>query len=279
MNQNGSVLEPHAVLKEKEAVDVSVVVYTDVHLEGAAQLYAYVANLLREKKKSYEFLFVDDGNSEETLAEVKGIQKIARNVRLLRLDRPLGVGKAMSHGFRQARGRWILTVGPFLQVQPFEIRKMFEKTGEGYDLVNGWRVQRSDFRLNRMESHFYNWLIRKASRVALHDFNCTLKLFRRELVQDSQVQGELYRFFPILAALRGFSVCEVPLKQRTEINRVGIYRVGTYWRLAQEFVTLLIFLRLAARPYRIFGVASVLFLLTGFASAFFWVSRVGLGPE
>jgi glycosyltransferase involved in cell wall biosynthesis len=245
-------------------VDVSVVVYVDDHLDSAAQLYGYVANDLMENGRSFEFLFIDDGNHEKILAEMEGFQGVVRNTKILRFSRPFGPSTAMSAGFRHARGRWILTLGPFLQVEPGQIRHMFKKIEEGYDFVNGWRVRRTDSRLNQIHSRLYNGLIRWVSRVPLHDTNCTLKLFKREILEDLPMYGDMYRFLPVLAAQRGFLVGEVPVRQRTEINRLGIYSAATYLRRFLDLVALFFLGRFTLTPLRFFGSVGAFLFFGGF---------------
>lgn len=242
--------------------DVSVVIYADRHLENAAQMYAYAANLLREEGQTFEFIFVDDSGDPRILAEIEGFQSFVKSVKVVRLPRSMGPGTAMPAGFRHARGRLILTLGPFLQVQPREIHKMFRKIDEGFDFVNGQRVRRTDSRLNVLQSRAYNWLIRRISGVELNDSNCTLKLFRRSLMDELVVYGDLYRFLPVLAARQGFLVCEVPVTQRRELNRTGFYSLGTYLRRSLDLMTLFFIGRFIARPLRFFGQwGGTLFLL------------------
>jgi hypothetical protein len=265
--------------RAKPAPDVSVIVYVDENLEDAARMYAYLANLFQEQRKAFEFIFVDDGNSRRIFFEIEGFQKFVRNARILRLPRARGVAPAMAAGFRHARGRLILTLGSFLQVEPEEIRKMFRKLEEGHDFVNGRRVDRRDSRLNRMHTDLYNWLVRKISGVRLHDFNCTLKLFRREVVKDLPLYGDIYRFLPVLAARQGFSVCEAPVRQRREINAVGVYSAGVYVRRLLDLLALLFIDRFAATPLRFFGTAGGSCFLAGFGLSLYLTAVKFLGGQ
>jgi hypothetical protein len=254
-----------ATQRVEDPVDVSVVVYVDDYLDNAAQIYAYVANALRALGRRFEFVFVDDGSAGRTAAETEAIQALVRGARLIRLPRCFGTGSAMSAGFQHARGRLVLTLGSFLQVEPREVEKMFRKIEEGYDFVNGWRVDRTDSRWNRLQSRLYNGMVRLLSRVDLHDTNCTLKLFRREIVDELPLHGELYRFLPVLAARQGFLVAEVPVSQRREINRSGFYSPATYVRRGLDLLVLLFVGRFAATPLRFFGVIGAALLAAGLA--------------
>jgi glycosyltransferase involved in cell wall biosynthesis len=244
-------------VKSVDAYDVSVVVYVDSRLENASQMYAYVANLLTEEKRTFEFIFVDDGTGPGTHAAIEALHDFAKNVRVIRMPRFYGISVAMMAGFNHARGRLILTLGSFLQVQPNEISKMFSRIEQGFDFVNGWRVDRVDMPLNRAHTSVYNWLIRKIAHVNLHDTNCTLKLFKRSIVAELPVYGDNYRFLPVLAARQGFKVAEVQVKQRREINHWGVYSVGIYLRRALDLVTLLFTGRFIERPLRFFGSVGV----------------------
>lgn len=261
------VVESSNVLQEKPpyAFDVSVVAYIDSNLENAAQMYAYVANLLTEQKKTFEFIFMDDGNGPGVNAAIEAMHEVAKNVRVIRLPRFYGTSVAMMLGFNNAKGRLILTLGSFLQVQPAEIVKLFAKIEEGYDLVNGWRVDRTDSALNQAHTSFYNWLIRKVANVDLHDTNCTLKLFKHSLVDELPVYGDNYRFLPVLATRQGFKVAEVAVKQRREINKHGFYGVGIYLRRVLDLLALSFMGRFVERPLRFFGSVGVTLLFAGVA--------------
>lgn len=251
-------------MTKADSVDVSVVIYVDEHLENAAQMYAHVANVLRGLQKSFEFIFVDDGSHRRIFTELEGLQQFFKSTKVIRLPRFYGSSTAMSLGFRHARGRLILTLGSFLQVHPEEITKMFEKIAQGSDFVNGWRVQRTDSSLNQLHTKIYNWMISQASHVKLHDANCTLKLFKREVAEELPLYGDFYRFLPILAARQGFQVKEVPIAQRKEINTFGVYSPGTYLRRLLDLLALLYIGRFSRKPLRFFGIIGAMLFLTGF---------------
>lgn len=256
---------PEAQLKKPvDAFDVSVVVYVDRNFESASEMYAYVANLLVEEKRTFEFIFMDDGNPKAVHAAIEALHDFAKNVRVIRLPRFYGMSVAMMVGFNHAKGRLILTLGSFLQVQPAEISKLLAKIEEGFDLVNGWRVDRVDSPLNQWHTSAYNWLIRKLAQVSLHDTNCTLKVFRRALVGELPVYGDNYRFLPVLAARQGFRVTEVPVKQRREINTWGLYGVGVYLRRLLDLIALTFMGRFVERPLRFFGTVGTALFATGF---------------
>jgi len=271
MSEEASVLPLPLPTDAGKTPDVSAIVYVDKHLENVAQMYGYLANILHEMGLSFEFIFVDDGNAKRIFFEMEGFHKFVRDAKIIRLPRQYGPTTAMSAGFRHAKGKLILTLGPFLQVHPQEIHKMFKKIGEGYDFVNGWRVNRKDTWLNRAHTKTYNWLLRRISDVDLHDTNCTLKLFKRELVDEVPVYGDLYRFFPILAARHGYLVTEVPVNQRTELNRVGVYAGRTYIARALDLVVLLFISRFTQTPLRFFGTLGAAFTLAGLAINFYLV--------
>lgn len=242
---------------DKAEPEVSVVVYINEYLDNAAQLYAYVANTLQQIGKSYEFIFVDDGNSEQVAAEIEGCREFLKNTRVIRIHSTLGPSAAMNVGFRHSLGKFILTLGPFLQVQPGEIEKMFQKIAEGYDFVNGWRQNRTDNSFSQAHTRIYNWLVRKVSGVPLHDTNCTLKLFRRQVTLEVPLYGNLYRFLPILAAGKGFIVTEIAVDQRKEINKTGVYSAATYAGRMLDLLVLLVLSRFMNNPLRLFGLPGI----------------------
>lgn len=265
--------------RKKDPVDVSVVVYVDKHLENASQMYAYVANLLIEEKKSFEFIFMDDGNGPSVHTAIEALHDFARNVRVIRLPRFYGMSVAMMVGFRHAKGSLILTLGSFLQVEPAEIKRVLAKIDEGYDFVNGWRVDRVDSPLNSLHTGFYNWLVRKVSQVELHDTNCTLKVFKRSTVPELPLYGDNYRFLPVLAARQGFRVTEVQVKQRREINQHGFYGPGIYLRRGLDLLALLFMGRFVEKPLRFFGSAGTLLFGFGFLINLYLVQVKYIGGE
>jgi glycosyltransferase involved in cell wall biosynthesis len=265
--------------KGLDAVDVSVVVYVDKFLENASQMYAYVANLLIGEKKSFEFIFVDDGNGPNVHTAIEALHGFAKNVRVVRLPRFYGMSVAMMVGFRHARGKLILTLGSFLQVEPAEIKRLLDKIEEGYDFVNGWRVDRVDSPLNSLHTGFYNWMVRKVSEVQLHDTNCTLKIFKRSMVPELPVYGDNYRFLPVLAARQGFRVTEVQVKQRRELNQHGIYGPGIYLRRALDLLALLFMGRFVEKPLRFFGSAGTVLFLLGFLVNLYLVDVKYIGHQ
>jgi glycosyltransferase involved in cell wall biosynthesis len=266
--------------KNVDLFDVSVVVYVDRNLENAAEMYTYVANHLKQEKRTFEFIFMDDGNGPGVYKAIEALHNVAANVRVIRLPRFYGTSVAMMVGFNHAKGRLILTLGSFLQVQPEEIPKLFAKIEEGFDLVNGWRVSRTDSPLNRVHTSIYNWLIRKVAQVELHDTNCTLKLFKRSLVGELPVYGDNYRFLPVLATRQGFKVTEVPVKQRREINRHGFYGAGIYMRRFLDLLALSFMGRFVERPLRFFGSVGVTLFLSGVAinTYLMYVKYIGMQP-
>lgn len=264
MSQSSLVNPENNIIDVTQRPDVSVVIYVDKYLESATQIYAYVANFLKESKRSFEFIFMDDGNSKEVFVAIEGIQGFIKNTKVIRFPRPCGVSTAMQVGFRHARGQYILTLGSFLQIEPGEIEKVFKKIDEGFDFVNGWRQSRKDSTLNQFHTRIYNWMVRRVSQVNIHDSNCTLKLFKQSIIEDLYIYGDLYRFLPILAARQGYLVGEVPLKQRREINPVGIYGPGTYVGRLLDLLALFFISRFITRPLRFFGPLGLLFLGSGF---------------
>ena len=251
--------------------DVSVVAYVDSNLENAASMYREVAEQLTRQGKTFEFIFMDDGTGPAVQSTVEAVHSVARDVRVIRMPRFYGMSVAMMVGFRQAKGRLILTLGSFMQVHPAEISKLFAKIEEGYDLVNGWRASRVDSSLNQLHTAAYNWLVRKVSQVDLHDTNCTLKIFKRSAVEDLPVHGDNYRFLPVLAVRQGFRVAEVKVRQRREINQHGVYGLGIYLRRLLDLLTLMFTGRFVERPLRFFGSLGVMLLASGFVTNLYLV--------
>jgi glycosyltransferase involved in cell wall biosynthesis len=177
----------------------------------------------------------------------------------------------MSAGFDHARGSVIITLDGDLQNDPAEIPRMLAKLDEGYDIVAGWRKDRQDKALSRkLPSRIANWIISRSTNVMIHDFGCTLKALRSEVVRDIRLYGEMHRFIPAIAAERGFSIVEIPVNHRARVFGTSKYGISRTFRVVLDLLTVRFFHRFATRPLHMFGAVG---LGTGIAGAllFLWL--------
>lgn len=227
-------------------------------------LYNQVTAVLEQNNVPFEFVFVDDGSRDGTWKIIQELSAADPRVRALRHRRNFGKAQGLANGFAVARGDTIITMDGDLQDEPAELPKFLAKLDEGYDLVSGWKQRRQDPLGKTMPSKFFNWTVRKASGVQLHDFNCGFKAYRKDVTETIRLYGELHRFTPVLANAEGFRVAELPVKHNP--RTWGSSKYG-WSRLVKGFLDLLtvVFLtRYRYRPLHLFGIPGVLAIFLGF---------------
>ncbi len=210
-----------------------------------------------------EFVYVDDGSVDNSFAILRSLQAADWRVKIIRFRRNFGKSAALSAGFRIAKGDVIVTLDADLQDQPNEIGRLLAKLEQGFDLVSGWKRRRRDPLTKRLPSRVFNHVTSLLTGVPLHDINCGLKAYRREVIQEIKVYGEMHRFIPVLASYRGFRVAEIAVAHQP--RRFGKSKFGAS-RFAGGFFDLLTVIMLArynSKPLHIFGILGVLLLAAG----------------
>jgi glycosyltransferase involved in cell wall biosynthesis len=204
--------------------------------------------------KSYEVIIVDDGSTDESFEILKRLQQNDSQLRVIQLRRNFGQTAAFAAGFALARGRLIATSDGDLQNDPRDIPAMAALLTQGYDIVCGWRKVRKDAFLNRrLPSTMANRLISWATGVKLHDYGCSLKLFRAEVVKPLRLYGEMHRFLPALASEVGARITEMPVNHRARIHGRSKYGISRTIRVILDLLTVKYLLSYATRPLQIFG--------------------------
>lgn len=219
--------------------------------------------LKKVAKDRWEVIFIDDGSTDHSFSVLKQINDRNKKFRAIRLRRNYGKSAALSVGFAEAKGVIIVTMDADLQDDPAEIQNLLAKIKDGYDLVSGWKKKRKDPITKTIPSKFFNFVTSLASGIKLHDFNCGLKAYRREVVKNLQVYGEMHRYLPALAHLDGFKVTEVQVVHHP--RRYGKSKFG-FSRFAKGFLDLLTVMfttRYLKRPMHFFGTFGILFAIIG----------------
>ena len=193
----------------------SIVVPFHNEEENVTVFYARLKQVMEQVGDSFELVLVDDGSSDRTYKLLEEIAAVDSRVLVVKLRRNFGQTSALAAGFDHASGEFILAMDGDLQHDPNDIPAFLEKLEEGYDVVSGWRKERIDnFILRRIPSRCANWLMARLSGVDIHDFGTTFKAYRREVIQNIPLYGEMHRFIPALASWYGASICEIPITQR-----------------------------------------------------------------
>ena len=245
-------------------MDISVVVPLYNEEDNVQLLYEEIKGVLDTMAEQAEIVFVDDGSRDNTLAKLEAIQAGDDHVRVVSLRRNFGQTAAMTAGFDHARGGIIITMDGDLQNDPHDIPQLVGKLNEGYDVVTGWRHDRQDaFLSRRLPSQLANRLISWVTGVGLHDYGCTLKAFRREVIDNINLYGEMHRFIPAIASGMGISFTEVKVNHRARRFGTSKYGISRTIRVVLDLITVKFMLSYATRPLHVFGTVGVVSSLLG----------------
>ncbi|MBW4624205.1 MAG: glycosyltransferase [Brasilonema octagenarum HA4186-MV1] len=244
--------------------DVSVVVPVHDEVESLPHLLEAIAFTLSATELSYEIICVDDGSTDGSAEFLREQAQIRNDLKAVILRRNYGQTAAMAAGFNYALGKAIVTLDADLQNDPADIPMLLAKLEEGYDLVSGWRKNRQDGAVNRLlPSKIANWLIRRSTSVYIHDYGCSLKAYRAELVADMNLYGELHRFLPALAYIEGARITEMPVRhhaRRFGRSKYGIWRT---FRVLMDLLTILFMKKFLTRPMHVFGLWGLVSMACG----------------
>jgi glycosyltransferase involved in cell wall biosynthesis len=240
---------------------LSVVVALYNEEDNIEPLFARLREAL--KGMEYELVMVDDGSKDKTIEKVK--QHLGTDTKLVTLMKNYGQSAAMAAGIQAAEGEYIATMDGDLQNDPDDIPMMLKKLqDEEWDLVAGIRQKRQDgMLLRKIPSKIANALIRQSTKVRLHDYGCTLKVFDARIAKNLGLYGELHRFIPVLAALQGARMTEVPVKHHARIHGVSKYGIGRTSKVASDLILMIFRLKYFQKPMHFFGPIGFLFLFSG----------------
>jgi glycosyltransferase involved in cell wall biosynthesis len=234
-------------------LELSVIVPVLDEVESLPTLYRELTEILEGLGRSYEMVFVDDGSRDGSFQVMEKLHRSDDRVRVIQLRRNFGKAAALSVGFRAARGQVVVTLDADLQDDPAELPKLIQRLEDGCDLVSGWKRERQDPLSKTLPSRLFNRATAWLTGLDLRDFNSGFKVYRREVVEELRLYGELHRFIPALAARRGFRVDEVPVHHRP--RRFGRSKFGSarFWRGSLDLLTVLFLTRYTRRPLHLFG--------------------------
>lgn len=241
------------------APQLSVVVPIYNEEESIPHLYQRLTAELEKLGITYEIIAVDDGSRDRSFSLLSDLARHDRRWRVVRFRRNFGQTAAFSAGFDRARGDVVVTIDADLQNDPADIGALLEKIGEGYDVVSGWRERRQDPFLNRrLPSMIANRLISWATGVYLHDYGCSLKAYRLDVVRGIRLYGELHRFIPAIASWQGVAVAELPVHHEARRFGKSKYGISRTVRVVLDLLTVRFLLSYGTRPMQIFGLLGLL---------------------
>ncbi len=248
-------------MRTEENLPYSIVVPLYNEQESIPKLYVKITEVMEGVGEPYEIVFVDDGSRDGTHRVLSEICDHDQRVNLVRLRRNFGQTAALKAGFDHSRGEIIISMDGDLQHDPAEIPLFIAKMKEGYDIVSGWRMERNDAWLTRqLPSRIANWIMAKLSRVELHDFGTTFKAYRREILSEVHLYGELHRFIPALASWTGASVAEVPITNTQRKNGKSNYGIARTFRVLLDLLSVKFLVGYSTKPLQFFGLPGLLCL-------------------
>ncbi len=263
-------------------MNISIVIPLLNEEESLNELYRWIADVMQSNGFLYELIFIDDGSTDNSWKLIEGLSEKKPTVKGIRFQKNYGKSQALHAGFAMAKGDVIITMDADLQDNPEEIPELYKMiTEEGFDLVSGWKKKRYDSLLSKnMPSKLFNYAARKTSGVKLHDFNCGLKAYKKEVVKSIEVTGEMHRYIPVLAKNAGFS----NISEKTVLHQARKY--GTTKFGAERFIrgfldliTIWFLSRFGKRPMHLFGAWGAFMLFIGFCFALFLgIDKLFLNP-
>lgn len=251
----------------KEKVSIVIPIYNEE--ESIPHLYTAIKDVMEKLDREYEIILVDDGSKDKSFSILSEIQEKDKTVVVIGFRKNFGQTAAVAAGFNYAEGEVIITMDADLQNDPTDIPKLLEASKD-YDVVSGWRKNRQDKFLSRkLPSKIANWIISKVTGVYLHDYGCTLKLYRKEIVKNVRLYGEMHRFIPAMANWVGASITEVETKHHARRFGKSKYGISRTIRVILDLITIKFLQGFSTRPIQAFGPAGLLSGALGFLMALY----------
>ena len=246
---------------------ISLVVPVYNEEDNLPLLYGKIVQALDPHQISWQLILVDDGSNDRSVQEIRSLVQRDFRVVGIELRRNFGQTAAMAAGIDEAQGEFIVTLDADLQNDPNDIPMLLAKAADGFDIVSGWRKDRQDAFLSRtLPSKLANSLISWITGVHLHDYGCTLKVYRREAVAGLRLYGEMHRFLPALVAQRGARIAELPVNHHPRIHGVSKYGIGRTFKVILDLMTVKFLHSYSTKPIYLFGGVGLLLFLAGFCS-------------
>lgn len=248
----------------KRKIYISFVIPARDEEKSIGPLYEEIKEAMSNLRKSYEIIFIDDGSVDKTFERMASLQKKDKKVKIIKLRGNWGKSIALQAGFEETKGEIIITLDADLQDNPREIPRFLKKLDEGYDFVSGWKKVRLDPRTKVILSRIFNHVVSILSGIKIHDINCGFKAFRKDVIKNISLYGELYRFIPILVSSQNYKVSEIIIKHRP--RKYGKSKFG--WERTTkgflDFLTIIFLTGYLSRPGHFFGSFGLISFSSGF---------------
>lgn len=248
-------------------MDLSIIIPLKDEAESLPELEAWIKKVVTENKFTYEILFIDDGSTDESWAVIQKLAEANENIAAVKFRRNFGKAAALHTGFREAKGEYIITMDADLQDSPDEIPSLLEKIkSENFDIVSGWKQKRYDNALTKnLPSKLYNWATSKMSGIKLHDMNCGLKIYRKEVVKNIEVAGEMHRYIPVIAKWEGFNkIGEKVVIHQARKYGTSKFGIERFVNGLLDLATIMFVGKFGKRPMHLFGTFGIFIFFIGF---------------
>jgi len=274
-----SYRSPEKLLTPTSEVELSFVIPVYEEEDSVGELHGQLSAMLATLPQAAEIIFVDDGSRDSTPERLEELYRQDPRVRVIGLRRNFGKTAALVAGFREARGHTVFTMDGDLQDDPKEVPRFLEELNQGFDLVSGWKRRRHDPRSKTVPSRLFNLTVRRTTGIPLHDFNCGFKAYRREVLEELKLYGELHRFIPVMAYWKGYRIGEIEIEHRSRKYGRSKFGAARLLRGLLDFVKVLFLTRYMQRPLQLFGLLGLLLWLVGMAGFFFLLVLKLLGQS
>lgn len=264
-------------------MNISIVIPLLNEEESLNELYRWIADVMQSNGFLYELIFIDDGSTDGSWKIIEKLSRENSEVKGIRFQKNYGKSQALHAGFAMAKGDVIITMDADLQDNPEEIPELYKMiTEDGFDLVSGWKKKRYDSVLSKnLPSKLFNYAARKTSGVKLHDFNCGLKAYKKDVVKTIEVTGEMHRYIPVLAKNAGFSrISEKPVLHQARKYGTTKFGAERFIRGFLDLITIWFLSRFGKRPMHLFGAWGAFMLFVGFSFALFLgIDKLFINPS
>lgn len=253
-------------------MNISVVIPLLNEEESLVELHNWIVRVMQANAFSYEILFIDDGSTDRSWQVIQELTQSNPNVKGFRFQRNFGKSQALHLGFAQAKGDVVITMDADLQDSPDEIPELYSMiVNQKFDLVSGWKKKRYDSVISKnLPSKLFNWAARRTSGVKLHDFNCGLKAYRKEVVKNIEVSGEMHRYIPVLAKNAGYSkITEKTVAHQARKYGKTKFGMNRFINGFLDLITIWFLSKFGKQPMHLFGALGVVMFIVGFGSALY----------
>jgi glycosyltransferase involved in cell wall biosynthesis len=243
---------------------ISVIIPLLDEEESVIELSIALKKVLEAMRANYEVIFIDDGSTDSSFQKIKEINHLNNRFKCIKFKRNYGKSAALSEGFKIAKGDYIITMDADLQDDPEEIPALIQKLNEGYDLVSGWKKIRLDPFIKKHTSKVFNFVTSTLVGLKLHDYNCGLKAYKKDVIKSIRIYGEMHRYIPAIAYLSGFKVTEIPVTHHA--RKFGKTKFGTsrFINGLLDLITVLFTTKFIKRPLHFFGTIGIVTSVLGF---------------